>query len=165
MTGWRLGWMVAPPAFIAELSKVIEYNTSCAPRFVQAGALAALGEEGEAAIAALMDRLARSRRLLVDGLRRLPGVEVPEARGAMYAFFRVAGRPDDMALAHALVTEARLGLAPGSAFGPEGEGWLRSPPPLSCGDGRLRPPPAFSRVHRLAKQQRAAHPPPEGVLS
>jgi aspartate/methionine/tyrosine aminotransferase len=143
MTGWRLGWMVAPPAFVAELAKVIEYNTSCAPAFVQAGALAALGEAGEAAVATLLERLGRSRRLLVDGLCRLPGVEVPEARGAMYAFFRVAGHADDMALAHTLVAEVGLGLAPGSAFGPEGQGWLRwcfaaEPEKLAAGLDRLR---------------------------
>jgi len=125
MTGWRLGWLVAPPAFVAELPKVIEYNTSCAPGFVQAGALAALTEEGEAAVAAIHAGLSRSRGALVDGLRRFAGVEVPEARGAMYAFFRIAGFSDDMTLAQALLREVGLGVAPGSAFGPEGAGWLR----------------------------------------
>ena len=43
----------------------------------------------------------------------------------MYAFFRIDGLPDDMAVAKALVARHGLGLAPGSAFGPEGEGWLR----------------------------------------
>ena len=43
----------------------------------------------------------------------------------MYVFFRVAGEDDSMALAKRLIAEAGLGLAPGAAFGPEGEGWLR----------------------------------------
>jgi len=142
MTGWRLGWMVAPPPFIAELSKVVEYNTSCAPRFAQEGALAALSEAGEVAVATLHDGLSRSRRLLVDGLRRHAGIEVPEARGAMYAFLRIAGFPDDMALAQDLLGRVALGLAPGSAFGPEGAGWLRwcfaaQPEKLAAGLDRL----------------------------
>ncbi len=126
MTGWRIGWITAPQALAPEFTKVIEYNTSCVPDFVQAGALAALDPvEGEATVYDLRADLAASRRLLLDGLRALPGVEAPEADGAMYAFFRIAGRPDDMALATALVQRVGLGLAPGSAFGPEGEGWLR----------------------------------------
>ena len=52
-------------------------------------------------------------------------IEIPEADGAMYAFFRIDGEPDDMATAKTLVADYGLGLAPGSAFGPEGEGWLR----------------------------------------
>ena len=47
------------------------------------------------------------------------------SRGAMYAFFRVQGQQDSLTLAKALVSERRLGLAPGAAFGPEGEGFLR----------------------------------------
>jgi len=56
---------------------------------------------------------------------RLPGVEAASPSGAMYAFFRVAGLSDSMAFCRALVHEAKLGLAPGSAFGPEGEGFVR----------------------------------------
>jgi aspartate aminotransferase len=63
--------------------------------------------------------------LLFDGLNAIPDVEAPEGDGAMYAFFRVRGREDDMVLAKGLVADAGLGLAPGSAFGPEGAGWLR----------------------------------------
>src|SRR5690606_33009344 len=81
--------------------------------------------EGEAEVAKLRARLAASRRVLVDGLRALPGVDVPDAGGAMYAFFRIAGHGDSLELAKRIVREASLGLAPGAAFGPEGEGWLR----------------------------------------
>ncbi len=124
MTGWRLGWLVAPEPLMADLGKLIEYNTSCVFEPAQRAGAAALAA-GEAEIARLRQRLAASRRLLVDGLQALPGVEVPEAGGAMYAFFRVAGFDDSLALATRLVGEAGLGLAPGTAFGPEGEGWLR----------------------------------------
>jgi aspartate aminotransferase len=124
MTGWRMGWLAAPTALMGELTKLIEYNTSCILEPAQrAGAVAVSQGEGE--IAALRSRLAETRRVLVDGLQALPGVEVPDAGGAMYAFFRVAGHGDSMELTKSLVRDVGLGLAPGAAFGPEGEGWLR----------------------------------------
>ena len=58
-------------------------------------------------------------------LQAVPGVETSAAPGGMYAFFRVAGFIDSLQLAKRLVAEAGLGLAPGAAFAPEAEGWLR----------------------------------------
>lgn len=124
MTGWRLGWMVVPPALIPGLGVLLEYNTSCPPDFAQAGALAAL-TGGEPHVAALKAELSAARDQVLAGLRTLPGVEAPEPDGGMYAFFRVAGCDDSVAFAKQLIAEAGLGLAPGVAFGPEGEGWLR----------------------------------------
>lgn len=124
MTGWRAGWLVVPPSLLADLAKIIEFNTSCVPDFVQQAATAAI-TQGESYIAALRDDLAAKRQLVVEGLKGLPGIDLPAADGAMYAFFRVAGQADSVALAKRLVAEVGLGLAPGRAFGPEGEGWLR----------------------------------------
>jgi aspartate aminotransferase len=124
MTGWRMGWLVAPETLMADLSKLIEYNTSCILEPAQrAGSVAVAQGEGE--VAKLRARLGESRRVLVHGLRRLPGVDVPDAGGAMYAFFRIAGHDNSLDLAKRIVREASLGLAPGAAFGAEGEGWLR----------------------------------------
>jgi aspartate/methionine/tyrosine aminotransferase len=103
---------------------VVEYNTSCAPDFVQTGAAAAL-THGEPAIAELRADLTSARDLVLAGLRALPGVEAPEPEGGMYAFFRIEGHKSSMTLAKDLIAKASLGLAPGSAFGPEGAGWLR----------------------------------------
>ena len=124
MTGWRLGWIVAPPALMPDLGKLIEYNTSCSPVFVQRAGVVAL-RDGEPTVDATRKRLRRARDRLVDGLRALPGVDVEPPAGAMYAFFRVDGIGNSMAFCRRLVTEAKLGLAPGRAFGPEGEGFLR----------------------------------------
>lgn len=124
MTGWRIGWVVAPEAVVTDLTKVIEYNTSCILEPVQRAATVAL-QQGEAEVGRLRAHLRRTRDLLVTGLRALPGAIVPEAGGAMYVFFRIEGQDDSVALAKRLVAEAGLGLAPGAAFGPEGEGWLR----------------------------------------
>ena len=125
MTGWRLGWIVAPRRFVAQLGKVIEFNTSCAPPFVQLAGLVAVNE-GESCVRQNVARLRASRDLLVDALAKVPGIEVAPPPGAMYLFFRIAGHGgDSVALAKQLVAEAGLGLAPGAAFGPEGEGYLR----------------------------------------
>ncbi|MDB5448923.1 MAG: pyridoxal phosphate-dependent aminotransferase [Phenylobacterium sp.] len=124
MTGWRLGWMVLPPALTAAVGVLLEYNTSCAPDFIQAAAVAAL-TQGEPHVAALRAELTAAKDQVLGALRQMPGVEAPEPDGGLYAFFRIAGRTDSVALARTLIAEAGLGLAPGGAFGEEGEGWLR----------------------------------------
>ncbi|HXQ11578.1 MAG TPA: pyridoxal phosphate-dependent aminotransferase [Caulobacteraceae bacterium] len=124
MTGWRLGWLVAPPALQPEIGKLIEYNTSCVPDFVQAAGLAAL-TDGEAHIVQLRADLLRKRDRLTAALARHPKLSLTVPDGGMYVFFRIAGEDDSVALAKRLIDEAGLGLAPGAAFGPEGEGWLR----------------------------------------
>lgn len=124
MTGWRLGWLVGPRRFIAQLGKVIEFNTSCAPPFVQLAGLTAI-RDGEPLVAETVARLRSARDLLVERLGGIPGVEVAPPPGAMYLFLRIAGATDSLALAKDLVARAGLGLAPGVAFGPEGEGFLR----------------------------------------
>ena len=124
MTGWRMGWMVLPKSLVDSMGVIIEYNTSCAPDFIQSGAIAAL-RDGEPHIAELRAELTAAKDLVLSGLRALPGVEAPEPEGGMYAFFRIDGRGDSLALAKDLIAKADMGLAPGSAFGPEGEGWLR----------------------------------------
>ncbi|WP_417307672.1 pyridoxal phosphate-dependent aminotransferase [Devosia sp.] len=142
MTGFRTGWLVLPEVLQADLTKLIEYNTSCIPEPMQRAATVAV-TEGENEVTALKARLSESRALLVEGLRALPGVTVPEAGGAMYVFFAIDGQDDTLALAQRLVAEVGLGLAPGAAFGPEGRGWLRwchSATPAKLADGleRLR---------------------------
>ena len=124
MTGWRLGWICAPTAFVEELGKLIEYNTSCAPGFVQAAGLTAI-RDSEADILADQARYRAARDHLCARLNALPGVHAPAAPGAMYAFFRVDGLTDSVAFCKRLVRDHGLGLAPGLAFGPEGEGFIR----------------------------------------
>ena len=124
MTGWRLGWLVLPAELTAAVGKLIEYNTSCAPVFVQRAATEAL-RRGHEVTPALVQHLMTCRDTLVPLLRSLPGVTLAEPLGGMYAFFRLEGRADCLDTAKRLVREAGLGLAPGSAFGPEAAGWLR----------------------------------------
>ena len=124
MTGWRLGWLVLPPGHLDAIGKLIEFNSSCAPVFVQRGALAALAIENEF-VPGLVQRLRAGRDLLLSGLQAMPGIRVAEPQGGMYAFFRVEGQTDSLAYAKHLVAAHGLGLAPGAAFGAEAEGWLR----------------------------------------
>ncbi len=124
MTGWRLGWLAMPPAMAGHMGTLIEFNTSCAPVFVQRAALVALAQ-AERITPAIVRHLRSCRDTLVPLLQAVPGVHASAAPGGMYAFLRVDGFADSLALAKRLVGEAGLGLAPGVAFGPEAEGWLR----------------------------------------
>jgi len=142
MTGWRLGWLVVPASLAPDLAKLIEYNTSCAPVFVQRAGIAAL-EQGEPVIAHTLARLRAARHYLVKQLAGIPRVEIAPPAGAMYAFMRIAGMRDSLDFCKRLVREHRLGLAPGAAFGPEGEGYVRwcfaaSEERLAEGVARLR---------------------------
>ena len=124
MTGWRLGWLVLPPALVESVGKLVEFNTSCAPVFVQRGALAALAHEQQVT-PRLVAHLKGCRDVLVPALAALPGVHCGLPHGGMYAFFRMDGHPDSLQTAKRLVAEVGLGLAPGVAFADEADGWLR----------------------------------------
>jgi aspartate/methionine/tyrosine aminotransferase len=124
MTGWRLGWLVVPRGLTADLGKLIEYNTSCAPVFVQRAGLAALAG-GEPVVAHTLGRLRGARDYLCAELAKIPGVKTAVPAGAMYAFLGIEGMTDSLAFCKRLVREQGLGLAPGAAFGPEGEGYVR----------------------------------------
>jgi aspartate/methionine/tyrosine aminotransferase len=124
MTGWRLGWLVLPPSALAAAGKLLEFNSSCAPVFVQRGGLAALSMADQL-VPQVVGHLQACRDRLVAGLKTLPRLRLAAAPGGMYAFFRIDGEDDSLALAKRLVADHGLGLAPGAAFGPEGEGWLR----------------------------------------
>lgn len=131
MTGWRLGWLVMPPSMTLQLGKLIEFNTSCSPVFVQRAGVVALQRTDEVT-PRVVAHLKACRDTLVPLLQALPGVQLAPAAGGMYAFFRLTGRPefqDSLATAKRLVAEAGLGLAPGAAFTnsaePAEQGWLR----------------------------------------
>ncbi|MFP3566581.1 pyridoxal phosphate-dependent aminotransferase [Paraburkholderia sp. SIMBA_030] len=124
MTGWRLGWIVAPAALMDDLAKLVEYNTSCAPAFVQQAGIAAV-QQGERFTQELVRDLKASRDHLVQALSAVPGVDVKAPPGAMYLFFSMPGASRSLELCKALVREVGLGVAPGSAFGPQGEGFVR----------------------------------------
>lgn len=124
MTGWRTGWLIMPPAVVPHMGKLIEFNTSCSPVFVQRACVAAFARSDEVT-PSVVAHLKICRDTLVPLLQATPGVRVHSASGGMYAFFKMQGFDDSLATAKRLVTEAGLGLAPGNAFAPQAQGWLR----------------------------------------
>jgi aspartate/methionine/tyrosine aminotransferase len=131
MTGWRLGWLAMPAAMTPHIGKLVEFNTSCAPVFVQRAGLVALERTADIT-PRVVAHLKTCRDTLVPLLQAVPGVQLAPAKGGMYAFFRLEDQKrfgDSLETAKRLVTEGGLGLAPGNAFmvnpGPEAQGWLR----------------------------------------
>lgn len=143
MTGWRLGWLVAPKEIQDIADKVVEFNTSGAPTFLQHAAVTAI-EQGEGFVAEMVARCRTGRNLLVQGLRRFPRVHVAPPDGAFYAFCRVDGASDSLAFAKEVLARCKVGVAPGAAFGAGGEGHLRfcfasAPARLATALERLEP--------------------------
>ena len=124
MTGWRLGWLVLPPALTETMGKLIEFNTSCASVFTQRAGERALQRSNEVT-PRVVAHLQQCRDTLVGALQTVPGLALASPKGGMYAFFQCPGATDSLVTAKRLVAEAGLGLAPGNAFAPEAQGWLR----------------------------------------
>ena len=124
MTGWRLGWIVAPAGLEATLAMLTEFNIAGAPGFVQAAGIAVL-RDGEPDVALLQQRLGSLRPLVGQHLAGVPGIRYFEPEGAFYSFFGVEGMTDSVATAKQILATCGVGLAPGRAFGPNGEGHLR----------------------------------------
>lgn len=124
MTGWRVGWIETPAELGQVVENLIQYSTSGVAAFMQRGALAAL-HEGDDFIAMQIERATTNRNVLMDALLPINRLQVSAPDGAFYLFFRVEGESDTTALAKRLVDDCRVGLAPGTAFGPGGEDFLR----------------------------------------
>ena len=124
MTGWRLGWIVAPPALMDAIGKLNEFNMSSAPTFIQHAGVVAL-DKGDTFIAETRARYLKARDIAHAALSSIPGITAPRPDGAMYLFLKVEGCTDSLALAKSLLHSARVGIAPGAAFGAGGEGHLR----------------------------------------
>ena len=124
MTGWRLGWLVMPPEMTQHMGKLIEFNTSCASVFVQRAGLVAL-KRAEEVTPRVVSHLRLCRDTLANALNGLGQIEFALPDGGMYLFLRLPDGMDDFQIAKRLVQEAGLGLAPGSAFAQEAQGWLR----------------------------------------
>jgi len=123
MTGWRLGWMVLPAGARDQVAEIVEVTHSGVAPFIQAGALAAVADE--AFVGGFRAHCARGRQLALEGLAGLNGIRLAAPDGAFYAFIGVDGLQDSLALALSLVQDYGVALAPGSAFGEAGEGYLR----------------------------------------
>ena len=125
MTGWRLGYGIMPEELVPHVVKLAVNSVSCAATFSQLAGIAAL-EGPQEEVQAMVAEFDRRRRLVVDGLRHIPGITCPEPEGAFYAFPSIkgtglsSGEFEDRAM-----NEAGVALLSGSAFGEFGEGYVR----------------------------------------
>jgi len=124
MTGWRIGWIMANPALGQVIENMIQYATSGVAQFMQRAAVAAL-DRGESFVAHQVARARRGRDIVCAALAATGRCRFAVPHGAFYLFFAVEGETDTRRLALRLIDEARVGLAPGSAFGESGRGFLR----------------------------------------
>lgn len=124
MTGWRIGWIEAHPSLGQVIENLIQYSTSGVAVFMQRAGIAAL-DKGEVFVRHMIERSRKGRELTVNVLGRSNRIRLAPPDGAFYAFFSVEGETDSRALAMKLIDEAGVGLAPGTAFGPGAERFLR----------------------------------------
>ncbi|MDN2580168.1 pyridoxal phosphate-dependent aminotransferase [Aquibium sp. ELW1220] len=124
MTGWRVGWMRVHPSLQQTFENLIQYSNSGVPQFLQRGAVAAL-DEGDDFVAGQVERAATAREVVCRILGATNRVRLSPPAGAFYLFFAVDGLPDARAAAAEIVDRANVGLAPGTAFGAGGDGYLR----------------------------------------
>ncbi|RVD73137.1 MAG: pyridoxal phosphate-dependent aminotransferase [Mesorhizobium sp.] len=143
MTGWRVGWIRTHPALQQVFENLIQYSTSGVAQFMQRGAVAAL-DEGDGFIVEQVERAHAARDLVCGILGATGKARFTVPQGAFYLFFTVDGITDSRTAAFDIVDHANVGLAPGTAFGPGGEAFLRL-----CFHRRLDQ--LEEAAHRLAK--------------
>jgi aspartate aminotransferase len=119
MTGWRLGYAVAPTPIIREMSKVQQHSVSQAPTFPMWGAVAALNGD-QKCVEEMRQEFDRRRKYIITDLNKM-GYPTAPADGAFYAFINVKG--DDMAISTRWLEEGHVAVTPGSAF--DAPGWIR----------------------------------------
>lgn len=143
MTGWRVGWIKTHPSLQQVFENLIQYSNSGVAQFMQRGAIAAL-DEGDAFVAEQVERARKARDLVCGILGATGRARFTVPQGAFYLFFAVDGITDSRSAAFEIVDRANVGLAPGTAFGPGGEAFLRL-----CFHRRLDQ--IEEAAHRLAK--------------
>jgi aminotransferase len=124
MTGWRIGYAASGREIVAAMTKIHQYTMLCAPIMSQMAAIEAL-KTGEKEVAAMVEEYDRRRRVMVKGLRDI-GLSCFEPQGAFYAFpsIKITGMTSEE-FAERLLMEEHVAVVPGSAFGANGEGYVR----------------------------------------
>ena len=124
MTGWRIGWLSCPPILGDVVENLIQYSTSGVATFMQRAAVVAL-EEGELFITDQIQQAKAGRTKLLERLGQYDELRFAAPKGSFYFFFGLRGVADSMPVAKQIVDEARVGLAPGFAFGQSGSAFMR----------------------------------------
>ena len=124
MTGWRLGWLIGPKNLAEPLAVLAECNNTGSTVFTQAGGIAAL-EHGDEFVASFRSRCESNKALVLKTLGQHKSVSLLEPEGAFYAFPRIEGCNDSLALAQRILQEGKVGTSPGYTFGIGNESHLR----------------------------------------
>ncbi|ORE96665.1 pyridoxal phosphate-dependent aminotransferase [Acuticoccus yangtzensis] len=124
MTGWRMGWIHAPLALKQTLENLIQYSTSGTAVFMQRAGIAAI-TEGDWFVRSMIERAREGRDIVAEALAGRNRVTFAPPDGAFYAFFKVDGLESSRQAAIDLIDKAQVGTAPGTAFGENGEGYVR----------------------------------------
>jgi aspartate aminotransferase len=125
MTGWRLGYVAGPQAFMQQIEKVHSHSVTCATSFVQKAGVVALNGPQEF-IGQMVSAWDRRRRNLARALNAVTGISCPLVEGAFYAFADIRGTGmTSTQAADLFLREAHVAVTPGVAFGTAGEGHVR----------------------------------------
>jgi aspartate aminotransferase len=119
MTGWRIGWVVGPKRLYASLAQLSAVANTGATTFAQYGALAAL-EQGDEFIQFIVERCRKGREIVDGFVKSNNRLSWAKPQGAFYGFVEIDGLADSFEFAKSLVQNHKVGVAPGSAFGPGG---------------------------------------------
>ena len=156
MTGWRLGYAIVPQALAQTYGTLIINTISCAPTFVQMGAVEAMTGPQDP-IAAMVAEFRVRRDLVVDGLNAIPGVRCLSPHGAFYVFPDISGTGlSGSELADKLLHEAGVCVLAGTAFGHTGTGHIR----ISYANSRENLAEALTRIRGLVETLPARTPTP-----
>ena len=121
MTGWRIGWLVHPASLDQQMWMMSAANNTGATTFAQWGALAALSPKGDGFRGEMLERCRTGKRTVERWLKEQNRIRWIEPEGAFYGYLHVDGLTDSLEFAKNLVRTARVGVSPGSAFGPPGD--------------------------------------------
>src|SRR5665647_840289 len=123
MTGWRLGYATAPRSILQGMLKIQQHTVSNATSFVQRAGIEALnGDQGT--LRAMVAEFHIRRDLTINGLARI-GIKCALPKGAFYAFPKITQYGTSEQVTEKLLSDASVAVTPGSAFGPNGEGYVR----------------------------------------
>ncbi|MEM2943584.1 MAG: pyridoxal phosphate-dependent aminotransferase [Methanomassiliicoccales archaeon] len=124
MTGWRIGWLIAPDPIVKEINKIQTHSLTCVTSFVQKAALEAL-KGPQDSVRKMVEEFRARRDLICKLMSEIPSLAFVKPRGAFYVFPSYEHQMSSEDLAAFLLEEAHVAVTPGSAFGPSGEGHIR----------------------------------------
>jgi aspartate aminotransferase len=124
MTGWRLGFAIAPEPLVPHFVKLANNDVSCTATFIQRAALACADVEDD--VAKMVAEFTTRRKVVVEGLNAIPGISCRWPSGAFYVFPNVTGvGMPSRDFAHTLLHDAGVAVLAGNSFGDAGDGYLR----------------------------------------